>query len=444
MILPSCSRTADPAVRSTRPAPPVLSTLAAFWRGRVPGQVVIQYTDRCNAACAQCGMRVDNVFPRSTMGPDAARRLIDAMAARGVQAISFTGGEPLLYLKDIPALADYARAQGIRYIRTGTNGFIFRNHEAPDFLDKIDRVAETLARSAINTFWISLDSAEAEAHEGNRGLPGVVAGIRKALPRFHAAGLYPAANLGINRSTGGLGARYLHPAPPAEFHAHAVAAFERFYDTVAELGFTMANACYPMSLPEAEAEDAAVYTATSGADMIRFTPQEKVQLFKALYDVIPRRRHLLRIFSPRASLLALIRQYERGERTAYPCRGGIDFFFVDAKDLNTYPCGYRGEENLGKFWDLKLEDLAAAPDCTRCDWECFRDPSELLGPLVDGLRHPLRTLSRLRQDPEMARTWWEDLRYYKACGFFDATVPPNQEALAAWRRAEGRCAGGCP
>lgn len=430
---PACStRSARPA-STPRPAPPVLATLAAFWRGRVPGQVVIQYTDRCNAACVQCGMRMDNPFARSTMNRDDARRLIDAMAARGVQAISFTGGEPLLYLKDIVALAAHARAQGIRYIRTGTNGFLFRHHEAPDFLDKMDRLAGTLAESAINTFWISLDSADPAAHEANRGLPGVVAGMGKALPRFHAQGLYPAANLGINRSTGGLGERYLHPDEPAAFYHKAVQAFERFYDTVADLGFTMTNACYPMSLPEADTATDAVYTATSTADMIRFTRQEKVQLFKALYDVIPRRRHALRIFTPRTSLLALIRQYERGEATAYPCRGGIDFFFVDAKDLNTYPCGYRGEENLGKFWELDLDGLAAAPDCTRCDWECFRDPSELLGPLVEGLRHPLRVWQRLRQDPAMTRVWWDDLRYYKACGFFDAGQPPDRQALERWR-----------
>ena len=36
-----------------------------------------------------------------------------------------------------------------------------------------------------------------------RGLPGVVQGIEQSLPIFHANGIYPAVNLGINRRIGG-------------------------------------------------------------------------------------------------------------------------------------------------------------------------------------------------------------------------------------------------
>lgn len=417
---------------------PLLSVRAwkPFLSGRLPGQVVIQYTDRCNAACAQCGMRVANRFARSTMEKDAARRLLDHLAARGVQAISFTGGEPLLHLDDILDLAAHARDAGIPFIRTGTNGFLFRHHEAPDFLDRMDRLAARLAGSAFNTFWISLDSADPAVHEANRGLPGVVSGLALALPRFHAQGFHPAVNLGVNRATGGLGEAYLAPGlPEGEFQDRARRAFARFYQQALDLGFTMTNACYPMSLPEDQAGDA-VYTATSAEEMIRFTRAEKVLLFKALYETIPAFRHALRIFSPRCSLLSLIRQYESGETTAYPCRGGIDFFFVDAREMRAYPCGYRGEDSLGPASSLDPASLAASPDCTRCDWECFRDPSELLGPVAEAARHPVRLARRLNDDREMTRAWWEDLRYYRDCGFFDARKAPDAGRLARWRRPE--------
>jgi hypothetical protein len=45
--------------------------------------------------------------------------------------------------------------------------------------------AKALAATGIRNFWISLDSADTQTHEAMRGLPGVVEGIRRALPLFH-------------------------------------------------------------------------------------------------------------------------------------------------------------------------------------------------------------------------------------------------------------------
>lgn len=419
-----------------RPSPLLSpSTWKRMFKGRIPGQVVVQYTERCNAQCAQCGMRAGNVFQRSTMGKDDTKRLIDALAERGVQAISFTGGEPLLCLDEIVEHISYAHRAGIHYIRTGTNGFMFRGAERAGFHEKITRIAEKLAATPLNTFWISVDSASDVIHEKNRGLPGVMQGIQKGLPIFHEHGLFPSANLGVNRYTGGNGANTLpRPADPdfseERFYAKARNAFTIFYDKVAQLGFTIVNACYPMSLDSDEANQEAVYAATAEDDFIRFNKQEKIQLFKALYDVIPNYRDKLRIFTPRSSLLALIRQYSGESFEAAPCRGGIDFFFVDSKDMNTYPCGYRGSENLGKFWELDMNALDTTQTCTRCDWECFRDPSEMLTPLVGMLQHPLKMGKRLLSDREMSRAWLGDLRYYHACDYFNARRPMDGKKLA--------------
>jgi hypothetical protein len=88
-------------------------------------------------------------------------------------------------------------------VRTGTNGFLFREHDRPDFASRMADLAKILVASGFNAFWISVDSADADLHEINRGLPGVIQGIKKALPILHDHGLFPAANLGINRLTGG-------------------------------------------------------------------------------------------------------------------------------------------------------------------------------------------------------------------------------------------------
>lgn len=40
-------------------------TLSPILRGRIPGQLVIQYTDLCNVACPQCSMRKTENYQRS-------------------------------------------------------------------------------------------------------------------------------------------------------------------------------------------------------------------------------------------------------------------------------------------------------------------------------------------------------------------------------------------
>ena len=162
---------------------------------RIPGQLVIQMTDRCNARCPQCGMRVSSSFKRSTLSSDTVHRLIEAAAKKHFQAVSFTGGEPLL-CKD--ELLDYIRHAGrasIPYIRTGTNGFIFRNPKQSGFRKRVYELAEELAATPLRNFWISIDSSFDPIHEQMRGFCRVVEGIETALPIFHEMGIYPAVKL---------------------------------------------------------------------------------------------------------------------------------------------------------------------------------------------------------------------------------------------------------
>jgi MoaA/NifB/PqqE/SkfB family radical SAM enzyme len=412
-----------------------LSTCRALLRGRLPGQAVIQITTRCNARCVQCGMSVDHAYPRHSLDPEVVDRILDTVARLGMQAVSFTGGEPLLDLPRLTGMIRHARKLGIPYIRTGTNGFIFQRHESPDFADRMRRTADELLESGIRNFWISLDSSDPEIHEANRGLPGVVRGMDKALPIFHRCGLYPSVNLGINRLCGGRIPALTGPFDAQEFRQGFGEAFSRFFGFAADLGFTIANCCYPMS-----EEDAAVYQATSTDPFISFNPEEKKAMLLALADVVPNFRPRIRLFTPLSSLDALVRQADGECGRTYACRGGLDFFFVDATAGHAYPCGYRSEEDLGPFWELK--DLPGGEStCRRCDWECFRDPSELLGPFGLGLSNPLEVMRRFSSRPELFGTWLSDLRYYMACDFFDGTKPMRAEKLVRFgpkREASGR------
>jgi MoaA/NifB/PqqE/SkfB family radical SAM enzyme len=400
-----------------------IGSAALFLQGRSPGQLVVQYTDRCNAACPQCGMRAKEGFARSTLSVDEVKRMIDAAAARNVKCFSITGGEPMIYREEVTKLLGYARKAGIPFTRTGTNGFLFMNHTRPGFEKRVGELARELLEAGVYTFWISLDSAVPSVHEQMRGLPGVWEGIRKAIPVFRKEGLYPAANLGINRNTGGMP---VQAETDEELSGQFRVAFARFYSSVIDLGFTITNACYPMS----EGPRDAVYRATGSGDIVNFTPGERRAVYRALFDTVKEYRDRIRIFTPLSSLYALINREVETE-VEYPCRGGIDYFFVSASDGDAYPCGYRAAENLGKFWDLQpsRDDEKA---CARCDWECFRDPSELLGPFMQVSRHPLKVAGRWMKDKVLFRIWLDDLRYYYACDFFCAHVAADHRKLSGF------------
>lgn len=428
--------------KTTKASRRKLGDLKPFLRGRLPGQLIIQYSNHCNANCPQCGMRRSENLSRHTLKKDRVKKLIDSAATKGFQALSFTGGEPLLFLEDIIELIDYASAAGIPFIRTGTNGFIFRDSDRPDYTRKITTLAEKLAATQVYTFWISLDSAVPEDHETLRGLKGVVKGIEKALPIFHEHGIYPAVNLGINRATGGMSQQvFLHDRniSAEDFLESFKTAFERFYSFVGNLGFTTVNACYPMS----DASDAsdenqrssvekALYGAVSSDRIISFSPAEKKLIFRALFETIPRYRGTLRIFSPRCSLHSLIAKFSRGQQAHFSCRGGSDFFFVDCEKGLVYPCGYRDEPQNN------LPNLATRykgrDNCERCEWECFRDPSDLLGPFAEFFSRPHRLLATLIKDPKFFRLLAEDLSYYRACDYFNGRLAPRLAAMKKFER----------
>lgn len=423
------------------------SRLKTYLNSKVPGQLVIQITNQCNAACPQCEMRVSSPFKRSRLSMDTLKKIINAAASQGVKAVSFTGGEPLLYLDQVIELSGYAKALGIPFTRTGTNGFFLRLGDTHNEKQRY-RIEETIAQlaaSSLRNFWISIDSYVPEVHERIRGLKNVMKGIEFAVPLFHKYGLYPSANLGINRFVGGSYTEDLWPeqfssaqAYHEEIYHRFSTAFDRFYSFVGNLGFTIVNCCYPMSVPEGHGEGlTAVYGATADSRMIQFTRDEKISVFRALHDAIPRHRSRLRIFSPRISLYALIRQMERSaERSAYACRGGVNFFFIDAENANTFPCGYRGQENFGKYWEVNWNKREPSANCRACEWECFRDPSEMIGPVFDLLTDPFKLVKKFWNDRLYATTWFEDLKYYRACDFFDGRKKPDLNRLKSFKRAD--------
>ena len=404
---------------------------------KTPGQLIIQFSDACNANCPQCDLRVSSDFKRAIIELDELKRIIDRAADNGVQAISFTGGEPFLYEDDLIEAINYANKAGIPYTRTGTNGYFLCGSDQSGWEKRISELADKLADSELYTLWFSLDSSDPATHERMRGLSGVVRGMEKALPIFHERGIYPSANLGINRNTGGVARScYLSNTTVEHFHESFVHSFHSFYRTVHQLGFTIVNACYPMSTDTNNDNGLGnVYGAASSNSIVTFSRQEKAIIFQAMLDVLGEYRDKLRIFSPRTSLYMMINQYRQSMSApeyndyGYPCRGGIDYFFIDAQSRETWPCGYRSSETLGHYTKLNMNKIDTTVDCRRCDWECFRDPSELIGPALEIKSNPLKLFRKKLTDKTHYELWQNDLAYYRACGYFNGREKPNMENL---------------
>ncbi len=406
-------------------------TVTSILKGRLPGQLVIQTTERCNAKCPQCGMNISNSFKRSTLSSEKIHQAIDRAAELNFQSVSFTGGEPFLIHDDIMNYIKYASVKGIKYTRTGTNGFMFQKHNEPGYTKKIHALAGQLSQSGIYTFWISIDSACPDTHEKMRGLPGVTEGIKKALKIFAEYKIYPSANLGINRNTGGRDTdSYLKYGifQKEMFYESFAEKFRKFYKHVINMGFTIANACYPMSFKNDT--DTSVYTATSSENITSFTVEEKTALFSALADVIPEFRSKIRIFTPRSSLYSILCGL-KGEKEKFPCHGGVDYFFLDSHNGETYPCGFRGTESLGPFHTLTFTENKT--HCLACDWECFRDPSSLFAPFLS-----FKNFRKLIRDKTQYTLWKEDLSYFRNCSFFNCRKNINTEKLSSSKKPSNK------
>ncbi len=223
-----------------------------------------------------------------------------------------------------------------------------------------------------------------------------------------------------------------------DFYGDCIKAFARFYRTVIDAGFTIVNFCYPMSIESDPGSDLdSVYRASSADAMVNFRREEKALLFEAMSQAVARYRDRIRIFTPRNMLHSLVHQYHTGEQHGYPCRGGENFFFISAADGDTYPCGFRANENLGKFWGMKRASRDPGKPCTRCDWECFRDPSNTLGPFYELIHSPADLTRRLLGDPVRTRLWWQDLQYQRATDFCNGRVPPDSSRLAKFSLQAG-------
>lgn len=102
-------------------------------------------TKKCNSRCAFCEID-DRLRKLPDEGIEALERRLDE-AAKGYEAVGFTGGEPAIY-PGIFRLIQHAARKGFRDIRIETNGFIFSYW---DFARKIKKAGAKAVQATFQT-----------------------------------------------------------------------------------------------------------------------------------------------------------------------------------------------------------------------------------------------------------------------------------------------------
>jgi MoaA/NifB/PqqE/SkfB family radical SAM enzyme len=148
---------------------------------RQAGLLVLRPTVHCNQDCAFCS--ANESTPNVWADPDAMRRAIARAARRGVERISFSGGEPTL-ARELVSYVAIARRSGVRKIELVTNGVL---------LDRPARVAE-LAAAGLTHAFVSLHGHDEIVARAATRKEGDFARTVAAIGHLHAAGVLTVIN----------------------------------------------------------------------------------------------------------------------------------------------------------------------------------------------------------------------------------------------------------
>lgn len=145
-------------------------------QGFVPRLIAWETTRACPLACKHCRAAAQPTADADELSTDEGRRLLEGIAAFARPTIILTGGEPMLR-SDIYDLAAYARELGLRAVM------------APCGMLLSDQTAARLVAAGIEHISISIDGADAAAHDAFRGVPGAFDGALRGIEAAKRAGL---------------------------------------------------------------------------------------------------------------------------------------------------------------------------------------------------------------------------------------------------------------
>ena len=298
-----------------------------------PALCNVAVTTTCNATCDFCNFAYDKkrIDKRRWIDVDKFDRALDILHRRDVRYVSFFGGEPLLHPRLHEMVANtVARNMGAALI---TNGWLL-----PARLDK-------LATAGLKVVYISLDSAELDQHERNRGLKGVRHRIRAANARMKDLGITSCAQVTISK---------------------LISDYRALVPTLAELGF----AGLTFSYPQRSRLGSSSLAWSSDSSLVKFTDAELVEAFDAVDDL----RRSVPVNNPRASITDMKRLL-KGQKQHFVCYGGYKSFYMDW-NYDIWRCD-AWDRPMCSVWEFGEAPLIR-DGCTACIADCYRDSSVML------------------------------------------------------------------
>ena len=310
------------------PEPDRRSTLRLVLEDGGPGFCQFALNNACNARCGFCGFALDKL-PRKDwhyVEREGALEAIDILYRQAVRYLVLTGGEPMLH-PDLLEIVQRASGLGMKVLLV-TNAGLLKPH----------RIRE-LAAGGLSSFIISIDAADADTHERNRGLPGVCDRIREANAVIDELGLHSTASVTMSR----------------------LVDYEALPDFLRSLGFKAVTFSYPLTKLDSN------FLSFSDSDLVNYSDAELLQAFGQVKALKKR----FQVVNPTASLEEMER-FVRGQEQRFPCLGGFQYFYLDWH-LDLWRC---------HNWDQPMCHIKefdgsqrVRDGCTKCMIDCYRDSS---------------------------------------------------------------------
>lgn len=298
----------------------------------IPAVMDFSVTDYCQADCDFCGFARSKMRgkPRRFADGDAFVSALPIIARRDVRYLNFQGGEPLLH-PQIIAMVAATRAAGVKPSLI-TNGW------------KLPERADALADAGLQNLLVSIDSADLEVHDRNRGMRGVSRRIERGIARIKARGVPVVASVTVSK----------------------LVDFDALPATLRRLNFDAATFSYPRKEPFGSSS--LVYGGES--ELVDFTDAE----LDAALEAILRLKRRFPVLNPAASVRD-IQRHVRGAKEHFACVGGFKYFYMDWR-LDLWRCE-AWREPMGSVFDFDHLADDRTP-CTACIMSCYRDTTVMM------------------------------------------------------------------
>jgi MoaA/NifB/PqqE/SkfB family radical SAM enzyme len=295
-----------------------------------PGRCEFALNNTCNANCGFGNFARDKL-PKERweyVERQGAFDAIDILFRQSIRYLVLTGGEPTLH-PDLTDIIAYASRKGMKVMMVSNAG-----------LFKPRRIQE-YSEAGLSSFVISIDAATAQAHEDNRGLPGVCDKIREANAEITSLDMIATASVTLSRLLD------IDALPPF----------------LEDLGFKAVTFSYPLTTLNSS------FLGYRDSGLVNFSPDELIGLF----DKVKALKSRIHVVNPTRSLEDMQR-FVRDEPQTFACLGGYRYFYLDWK-LQLWRCHF-WEKPLCSIYDFDDSKLVR-DGCTRCMIDCYRDASTM-------------------------------------------------------------------